>query len=274
MHKAAYTRAAGIAAGLDVLDLGCNNGYGTMTIAERCRRIIGVDVSPRAIEAARHNHTGANIEYQAVDGTVLPFADNSFDLVTSFQVIEHVETVAPCLREIHRVLRHPGQAIFTTPNRCIRLDPGMKPWNEFHVTEYDAEQLLRILKNEFPRVAVEGLFAAPELYNLECDRVSVARAKARLEQTESSSGRDVEEAVGVGDAPPGATLRHMVRHWRRALRHLRKGPAIRRSLAKAEAAKQAALDDFVERWSVTDFFYSNRNLDASLDLMAICATAR
>lgn len=271
IHKAADARAADLAEGLEVLDLGCNNGYGTMTIAERCRRIVGVDVSPRAIEAARQAHARANVSYQVVDGTVLPFADNSFDLVTSFQVIEHVKAVQPYLRKIHRVLRHSGRTIFTTPNRCIRLDPGMKPWNEFHVTEYDAEQLVRVLGAEFATVSVKGLFAAPELYNLERERVGAARAMVRKLQSEISAVANAEDR---SLAHPRADLRQILRRGRRALRRLRKAPAIKRAAAEAEAADRAALPAFVRRWSVADFHYSDQNLDEALDLMAICSTAR
>lgn len=280
IHRAAYVRAAGMAEGLNVLDVGCNNGYGTLVIAERCRHIIGVDVSPRAIEAAQQEHAASNVSYQLVDGDVLPFADNSFDLVTSFQVIEHVEAVIPYLREICRVMRNPGRAIFTTPNRCIRLDPGMKPWNEFHVTEYDANTLASVLSGAFATVIVEGLLAAPELYNLERERAHTARATARKLQAASSV---IDDAVEKSP-PSRGQLRQVWRATRRRLRRLRKWPEIKRAMAEAKVAElerarlreaeRAALPMFMQRWSVSDLYYSDCDLDGALDLMAICATKR
>src|SRR6185295_14073655 len=53
MHLRAYDEAVRHAAGLDVLDVGCNTGYGTMRFVPDARRVVGVDVSPRAIDAAR-----------------------------------------------------------------------------------------------------------------------------------------------------------------------------------------------------------------------------
>jgi SAM-dependent methyltransferase len=47
MHLRAYDEAVGHAAGRDVLDVGCNTGYGTMRFAPVARRVVGVDVSPR-----------------------------------------------------------------------------------------------------------------------------------------------------------------------------------------------------------------------------------
>ena len=225
IHRKAYARAAEMAEGLDVLDLGCNNGYGTMKIAERCAGVIGVDVSSNAIEAAIATHAGPNIEYRVVDGRSLPSGEKAFDLVTSFQVIEHVEHVEPYLREIRRVLRDAGKAVFTTPNRCIRLEPGIKPWNRFHVREYEAAELRETLRAVFPNVSVEGLFAAPELYQIEHDRVG--RAKA------ASAGRPVP--------------------------------------SKVEKVGPEALAEFTARWSLSDFYYRDENLDEALDLIAICS---
>lgn len=180
IHKKAYARAAEAAEGCDVLDLGCNNGYGTTTVAAKCRSIVGVDVSATAVAEAQVRYAGATARFQCVDGGVLPFADASFDLVTSFQVIEHVVDVESYLAEIVRVLRPDGMVFFTTPNRDIRLDPGMPPWNRFHVREYGAPALREALSATFGDVAVEGLFAEPDFYAVEFNRVSKARRIARL----------------------------------------------------------------------------------------------
>ncbi len=178
IHLYAYHYAASRAEGLEVLDLGCNNGYGTAVLADRADRITGVDVSRRAIEAALRRKR-PNTELMTVDGDSLPFDADSFDLVTSFQVIEHVVNIDRYLSEIRRVLRPDGRFILSTPNAAIRLDPGMKPWNKFHVREYLPDELEAALGRTFPDVRVLGLTSRPEIYDVELQRVSRAREKAR-----------------------------------------------------------------------------------------------
>src|SRR6185369_3931557 len=102
LHLKAYETAAELARGEVVLDLGCNNGYGTEIISRGAERVTGVDVSPRSIDAARARCP--NIEFQLVDGVTLPFPGASFDAVFSFQVIEHIDDPTPYLKEIRRVL--------------------------------------------------------------------------------------------------------------------------------------------------------------------------
>ena len=127
IHIKGYSLAAELAADQIVLDLECNNEYGTKILNTRCKSVIGVDVSERAIESARQINADAQIAFHVIDGDTLPFDDHTFDMVVSFQVIEHVTAVEPYLHEIQRVLKPRGKALFTTANREIRLDPGMKP---------------------------------------------------------------------------------------------------------------------------------------------------
>lgn len=240
IHKKAYARAAEAAEDCDVLDLGCNNGYGTATIAARCRSIIGADVSAAAISEARTQFADIPAQFECVDGGALPFADGSFDFVTSFQVIEHVVDVETYLAEICRVLRPGGAVLFTTPNRDIRLDPGMPPWNRFHVREYSAAGLRDALSRAFGEIVVEGLFAKPDLYAVEFQRVSKARRIARL--------------------PGFRVLRRMIflRDWART---------IRRMMRAVRGAQDGA---FLDKWSLDDLYYRTEDLDRALDLIAVC----
>src|SRR5687768_2807732 len=63
MHLKAYEEAAAYAAGRDVLDVGCNTGYGTMRFLDVARRVVGVDVSERAIEVARASAIDGRAEF-------------------------------------------------------------------------------------------------------------------------------------------------------------------------------------------------------------------
>ena len=71
----------------------------------------------------------------------------------SFQVIEHIKRDAEFVREIHRVLRPGGRFIVTTPNAPMSLTRN--PW---HVREYTAEQLRRLLAARFSEIETLGVF--------------------------------------------------------------------------------------------------------------------
>ncbi len=233
-----YERAADGALG-PILDVGCNTGYGTAILRERTDEdVVGVDVSPGAIEAARERHGG---EFRVVDGSTLPFDDGAFGTVTAFQVIEHIESPVPFLAEIHRVLRPGGRAFLTTPNAAIRVDDGDRPWNRFHVREFRADELRRLLTPHFDAVSVEGLFGSPELERIERARVARLRRIGRLRNRV-----DWLLPLPLEDA--------LVRAVRAAGR-LRPGRSRRREIPALGTA---------------DLHYSDERLDRALDLIAIC----
>jgi SAM-dependent methyltransferase len=258
IHRKAYEAAATLAAGRAVLDLGCNHGYGTELIGRRAASVVGLDVSPRALAEARRRHPG--LDFRLYEGGKLPFADGRFDLVTSFQVIEHVVEVGDYLEEIGRVLKPDGLALFTTPNAAIRLDPGMRPWNRFHVREYTAVELAEALSPAFSQVAVYGLFGSPELQAVELERCRRARDIQRVRTGGAMPGsaiglRSVLIGLALRWAPPEAIgrLARFVGRLRRAL------PRDRR---------------FVGRFSTADLAYRSDGLAEALDLLAVCARDR
>ncbi len=299
MHLRAYDEAVRHATGRDVLDVGCNTGYGTLRFAPVARRVVGVDVSPRAIEAARLRAPDGRPEFILTSGFALPFADASFDLVTSFQVLEHVPDATAFLGELARVTRPGGMVILATPNAATRLYPGMAPWNRFHVHEYLADELEGLLRGVFATVTVLGMFGVPELYETEIRRVDAARQ--RIRRKEEAAARQVARAAAAARAAAGkagrpnrplpfriarAVLPAFVRAWLRSI----VGPPVNGVVRRVPVAT-VPLDAPVEaspglgppravelpmeleaflRFSVDDLSYSASDLDRAMDLLAIC----
>ena len=257
MHRKAYEEIRELARGKVVLDFGCNNGYGTKELSHHASATVGVDVSARAIEDARRRYSGEGITFYLFDGVRLPFADEHFDLVTSFQVIEHIVDVDAYLVEIYRVLKLQGMAVFTTPNAAIRLDPGMKPWNQFHVREYRSDELASILHSRFADVTIRGLFATETLYAVEYDRCQKARAIARWQ---AGSGTWPTSLASLESALTGLALRVLPKFAIHALRR------IRRSLTRGVRTDGIGKVEF----TTSDLFYRQTDLEGALDLMAIC----
>lgn len=135
--------------GGDVLEIGTGAGYGIEVVAPHARSFITVDKFAPAAELARHPH----VEFHQAVVPPLAFAANSFDFVISFQVIEHVKQDIELVREVKRVLKPGGKFIVTTPNAPMSLTRN--PW---HVREYTAEQLRRLLAARFSEIETLGVF--------------------------------------------------------------------------------------------------------------------
>jgi len=99
---------------LDCLEIGCGNGAVSKHFAGKYHSdVIGTDVDPEQIELAREGITDIpNIEFLLADATSLPFEDNRFDVVMSFQVMHHISNWLDAMGEVSRVLRPGGYFIY------------------------------------------------------------------------------------------------------------------------------------------------------------------
>jgi SAM-dependent methyltransferase len=100
-------------AGRDVLDIGCGIGYVVALYAAGGARVTGVDIAARSVELTRDRLRvfGLDADIRKADAEALPFADESFDLVTSFGVLHHTPNTQTAIREAIRVLRPGGRVI-------------------------------------------------------------------------------------------------------------------------------------------------------------------
>jgi len=96
----------------DLLDVGCGTGI-FLTVLEQFGNAVGVDTSAVALEFCRKR--GLSRLFQSIKETELPFEDRSFDVVTAFDLLEHLEDDVSMLCEIKRVCRPGGQILLTVP---------------------------------------------------------------------------------------------------------------------------------------------------------------
>jgi SAM-dependent methyltransferase len=157
-HIDRYIFAAGIARDRDVLDVACGTGYGADYLAAAgARKVVGADVSPDAVRYARDWFgQSARASFVCADAVVLPFADCSFDVVVSFETLEHIRAYRKFLAECRRVLREEGLLVCSTPNRRV-FSPNLgRPINPFHVKEFWPEEFRRLLNRFFRPVVLYG----------------------------------------------------------------------------------------------------------------------
>jgi ubiquinone/menaquinone biosynthesis C-methylase UbiE len=135
----------------DVLEVGCGEGRGIDLLMEKAKSYTAIDKIEPVVKKLQEKYPNGKF----VSGSIPPlasFADNSFDCVISFQVIEHIENDHLFLKEINRVLRPDGTAWITTPNRPLSL--SRNPW---HVREYTSSELTDLAKKYFAQVEMKGI---------------------------------------------------------------------------------------------------------------------
>ena len=155
-HWHRYHFAARWARGRKVLDVACGEGYGAALLARHAAHVTGVDLAAEAIAHARRTYAGlANAEFVEAPCTRLPLADASFDVVVSFETLEHIAEQEAFLAEAARVLKPEGVLLLSCPNRLEYSDKRDFA-NEFHVKELYRAELAALLAARFPEASWYG----------------------------------------------------------------------------------------------------------------------
>ncbi|HLG07569.1 MAG TPA: class I SAM-dependent methyltransferase [Gaiellaceae bacterium] len=182
MHRFAYGVVEEYARPTDrLLEIGFGEGYGSEIVRSWVSEYVGVEVDAAAVAHAAERYRHPKSTFLLYDGATLAFDDSSFDLVISFQVIEHVLDPERFLREAHRVARGRGIVLIVTPNRNHRLDEGERPWNRYHVREFSPHELETMMRYAFDAVEVFGIHGSATMNEIERNRVARARRLARLD---------------------------------------------------------------------------------------------
>jgi SAM-dependent methyltransferase len=155
-----------------VLDAGCGEGYGAALVAEVAARVVGVD-RPDAIRVASARHRSSRLEFRAHDLERLD-ALGRFDLVLSFQVIEHVPDPVGFLRGLAARMATGGGLVVTTPNRLMSVSE-----NPYHLREWTAPELLALAAPVLPGVAILGVHGSDRVLAWERARGAEVRRLLR-----------------------------------------------------------------------------------------------
>lgn len=143
----AYYFAATLTSGR-VLEIGTGSGYGVEVIAPTSSEFVTIDKFESSVDLTPY----PNAKFVKANVPPLPFEDESFDCVISFQVIEHIKDDAKFISEVHRVLKKGGRVIISTPN--IEMSLTRNPW---HIREYTASEFSALLGGQFSKVEPMGV---------------------------------------------------------------------------------------------------------------------
>ena len=194
-HFHRYAWARGLVDGLDVLDCACGEGYGSRILADTARSVHGVDIDAETIEHATRRYATDGLSFTRASALELPFEDDRFDAVVSFETLEHLAEQDELMREFRRVLKPGGFVLISSPDRkTYSDDTGFE--NEFHVRELYRDQFEALLDRYFPNFR---LFGQKLMFNSALWRLDAASGSAEC-LTSDAEGR-VERATTPAPAP-------------------------------------------------------------------------
>lgn len=131
-----------------VLDAACGCGYGTEMLSRKSSLAIGIDRDPDSINLCKQKYKmNRSIDFLVSNVGELPFDDSFFDSVVGMEMIEHIENPERFASEAHRVLKHNGSLLISTPYGDNTLLPDGKPFSQYHVTEYTQKEIEEMLQD-------------------------------------------------------------------------------------------------------------------------------
>jgi 2-polyprenyl-3-methyl-5-hydroxy-6-metoxy-1,4-benzoquinol methylase len=141
---------------VSVLELGCQEGIGSLLLGEAGHKVLGVDFDADAILYAQRNIQRKNISFQEADCIGKRFGE--FDAVVSLDVIEHIarSKEKKFLRTVCANLRPGGFAVIGTPNICASRYAS-KYSKAGHVNLFSAQRLESLLRAYFENVYIFGM---------------------------------------------------------------------------------------------------------------------
>jgi ubiquinone/menaquinone biosynthesis C-methylase UbiE len=151
-HTSRYAFCRKYVKGKRVLDVACGSGYGSLALVENgAKCVVGLDKSPKAISYARKHYPHTAIKYLICDATNLPQTYGKFDLVVSFETLEHLANPEGFIKSLKEVLTQKGILIISTPNKKFSLGN-----NPFHTKEFDFGEFRSMLDTNFKQVRLYG----------------------------------------------------------------------------------------------------------------------
>jgi ubiquinone/menaquinone biosynthesis C-methylase UbiE len=203
-HEERYVFAGQYVAGKDVLDVACGTGVGTSFLHRAgARTAWGLDIDQQAITFAEAMYPECG--FARCEATDLCFADDSVDVVISFETLEHLRDEQKFLMECRRVLRPNGLMICSTPNREVFR--WHRP-NPYHVRELAPREFIGLFGKHFGKLSLfaqaERIYPLYVLRRLALYAVESLKLKSSIKAVlgQRAAPREMREQFFAGNLAP------------------------------------------------------------------------
>ena len=153
-HKFAYQYTANFVKDKHVLDVGCGTGYGCGIMSKTAQYVCGIDYDSSTLNYCAQNYKNHKTDFVQMAATSLALRKN-FDVVVSFQVIEHIENSSKYIDQLKRVTKQGGLIIISTPN--VKQTHSSTVTSPFHTNEFDLKSFKELIKHNFSSYEILGI---------------------------------------------------------------------------------------------------------------------
>jgi len=147
----------------NILDLGCGTGHNLQNIREKgYEKSLGLDISFDALSFCRQRKLQGLV---CGDGVLLPFPNQSFDVVIALDMLEHIKDDASALEGLHRVLRAGGRLVLFVP--AFQFLWGLQDEVSHHFRRYTAAEVKTKMSKagfEIEKLSYANLFLFPVIF--------------------------------------------------------------------------------------------------------------
>lgn len=161
-HLDRYNFVAEFAQGKNVLDIACGSGYGTKLLSEigKANFVTGVDIDEEAVKYGSLRYPSPIVERFVADATSWK-GDRKFDLIVSFETIEHIPNYGKFLDNLAENMHEDSDLYISTPIAQITTE---NPENPYHVIEWNFKDFHNLLSKNFliQEIFVQNLVFKPE----------------------------------------------------------------------------------------------------------------
>ncbi len=153
-HIDRYNLACNYSFNKKILDVACGSGKGSNILANegRALSVNAYDIDERAIRYAKHRYKSENIHYNILSAEDIN-EEGFYDLVVSFETIEHLKDYDRFLHNVRKALKNGGMFLVSTPLSTVDID--INPDNPYHKQEWGFQEFHHEIKKFF---SVEKIF--------------------------------------------------------------------------------------------------------------------